>query len=80
MGIGNFLEKLSRGDPDANLRFEDLCHFLLTKGFRMRISGSHHIFTRTGVRERINIQRDGQHAKPYQIREIRRILARHELL
>ena len=80
VGIGNFLEKLSRGDSDANLHFEDLCHFLQTKGFRMRVSGNHHIFTRTGVRERINIQRDGQHAKPYQIREIRRILARHELL
>jgi len=46
----------------------------------MRISGSHHIFTRSGVLERINIQREGSKAKPYQVRQVRRILAQHKLL
>lgn len=80
MGIEKTLEKLLRGESDTNLRFDELCHLLETKGFRMRVAGSHHIFTRTGVRERINIQRDGQHARPYQVRQIRRILAEHKLL
>jgi hypothetical protein len=34
----------------------------------MRVSGSHHIFTQTGVMERINLQREGAKAKPYQVR------------
>jgi hypothetical protein len=36
-----------RGKFDANIRFEELCHLLQAKGFRMRVSGSRHIFTRT---------------------------------
>jgi hypothetical protein len=46
----------------------------------MRISGSHHIFTKEGVLERINIQREGAKAKPYQVRQIRKILAAYKLL
>ena len=50
------------------------------KGFRMRVSGSHHIFTKSGVMERINLQREGPKAKPYQIRQVRKILAQYKLL
>jgi predicted RNA binding protein YcfA (HicA-like mRNA interferase family) len=74
------LEKLLRGESDANIRFEELCHLLRTKGFRMRVSGSHHIFTQSGVMERINLQREGSKAKPYQVRQVRRILAIYKLL
>ncbi len=80
MSIEQTLEKLLRGDSDANLRFEEVCHFLVARGFRMRASGSHHIFTRTGVRERINLQREGSKAKPYQVRQVRKILATYKLL
>ena len=34
----------------------------------------------TGVRERINFQREGAKAKSYQIRQIRQILANYKLL
>ena len=78
--VEKILEKLLRGESDANLRFDELCHLLQAKGFRMRVSGSHHIFTRTGVMERINIQREGAKAKPYQVRQVRRILATYKLL
>jgi predicted RNase H-like HicB family nuclease len=61
-----------RGDSDANIRFEELCHLLQAKGFRMRVSGSHHIFTQIGVMERINLQREGAKAKPYQVRQVRK--------
>ena len=46
----------------------------------MRVSGSHHIFTCPGVMERINLQRDGNKAKPYQVRQVRKILATYKLL
>jgi predicted RNA binding protein YcfA (HicA-like mRNA interferase family) len=80
MSVEKTLDKILRGDSDANIRFEELCHLLQTKGFRMRVSGSHHIFTQAGVMERINLQREGSKAKPYQVRQMRKILANYKLL
>jgi hypothetical protein len=40
------LEKVLRGDSDANIRFEELCLLLQSRGFRMRVNGSHHILRR----------------------------------
>jgi len=80
MGVEKTLEKLLRGESDANIRFEELCHLLQAKGFRMRVCGSHHIFTQSGVMERINLQREGSKAKPYQVRQVRKILATYKLL
>ena len=57
MSADKTLEKILRGDSDTNLRFEEICHLLQAKGFRMRVNGSHHIFTMAGVMERINLQR-----------------------
>ena len=68
-----------RGRADANTRFADLQSLLLDLGFVERISGSHHIFRREGVRELINLQREGNKAKVYQVRQIRRILLRYGL-
>ena len=80
MSVEKILDKVLRGDSDANIRFEELCNLLQAKGFRMRVSGSHHIFTQPGVMERINLQRDGSKAKPYQVRQARKILAKYKLL
>ena len=80
MSVEKILEKLLRGESDANIRFEELIHLLRAKGFRMRVSGSHHIFTRLGVIQRINLQREGGKAKPYQVRQVRRILTDYKLL
>ena len=80
MSLAKTLEKLLRGESDANIRFDELCHLLRAKGFRIRVSGSHHIFTRAGVMERINLQREGSKAKPYQVRQVRKILATYKLL
>ena len=46
----------------------------------MRSFGSHHIFTKPGIVERINLQREGSKAKPYQVRQVRKILAQYKLL
>jgi hypothetical protein len=80
MSVEKTIEKLLRGESDANLRFEELCHLLQAKGFRMRTHGSHHIFTRAGVWERLNLQRDGANAKPYQVRQVRKVLLAYKLL
>jgi predicted RNA binding protein YcfA (HicA-like mRNA interferase family) len=70
MSVEKTIEKLLRGQSDTNLRFEELCHLLEAKGFRKRTSGSHHIFTKSGVIERINLQMEGSKAKPYQVRQV----------
>jgi predicted RNA binding protein YcfA (HicA-like mRNA interferase family) len=80
MSAEKTIEKLLRGPSDANIRFDELCHLLQVKGFRMRVSGSHHIFTQTGIMERINLQCEGSKAKPYQVRQVRRILANYKLI
>lgn len=80
MTVEKTIEKLMRGESDANIRFEELCDLLRAKGFKMRVSGSHHLFTMAGVSDRINLQRDGAKAKPYQVRQVRRVLAQYKLL
>ena len=79
MGTEKTLEKVLAGNTDANVRFEELCALLNAKGFRMRSEGSHFIFTRPGVRERINLQREGSKAKPYQVRQVRKILLANKI-
>ena len=71
--------RILSGRSDANIRFDDLRHFLLRLGFVERVRGSHHIFRKEGVRERLNIQRDGSHAKPYQVRQVRQAVLRNKL-
>jgi hypothetical protein len=51
VSVEKTLEKLLRGASDANIRFDEICDLLQAKGFRMRVSGSHHIFTKSGVVE-----------------------------
>ena len=73
------LTKILQGRSDANIGFNELRSLLLDLGFVERTRGSHHIFRKSGVEDPINIQRDGRQAKPYQIRQIRAILVKHQL-
>lgn len=59
------IQQIVGGRADANIAFKDLCNLLLRCGFEMRVSGSHHIFRKAGVEEKINLQKDGSKAKPY---------------
>ena len=43
---------------DANIEFDELCNLLLRLGFEKRIRGSHHIFRKSGVEEKINLQHE----------------------
>lgn len=75
------IEKVLSGTSDANIRFSDLRKLILDLGFDERIKGDHHIYTKLGIVEIINIQpkKDGK-AKPYQIKQIRNIILKYKLL
>jgi len=73
------LERVLRGTADAGIRFRDLRQLLLRLGFDERISGGHHMFRRDGVRELVNLQKDGNNAKAYQVRQVRRIITEYKL-
>jgi virulence-associated protein VapD len=64
---------------DASIRFDDLRSLLRRLGFEERIKGSHHIFTREGVEEILNLQPRGSMAKPYQVRQVRKVLVQYKL-
>ena len=67
------------GTSDANIKFEDLCNLLKNLGFEMRVRGSHHIFRKEGIVEKINLQREGNKAKPYQVKQIRNVIIKYRL-
>ena len=74
-----FLLKILSGTSDANIRFEHLCDLLRNLGFEERIRGSHHIFRKEGVVEKINLQRDKDKAKPYQVKQVRNVILKYKL-
>ena len=57
------LDRILGGSSDANLRFNDLCHLLKRLGFEERVRGSHHLFRKQGVEEKINLQNKGTRPK-----------------
>jgi hypothetical protein len=63
------LERVLSGRSDASVVFVDLCSLLSRLGFTERIEGDHHLFSKTGIEEIINIPplKDSK-AKPYQVR------------
>ena len=72
------LEQIFLGRSDANVDFDDL-KLLLRLGFEERIRGSHHLYRKEGIAEKINLQRDGAKAKPYQVRQLRHVILRYGL-
>jgi hypothetical protein len=63
--ISNIEIQILSGKSDANVDFTALCFLLGKFSFSKRIKGSHHIFTKYGVEEIINIQPIGSKAKAY---------------
>lgn len=77
------LEKLRSqvigGRADANIAFADLCRLLHRLGFAERTRGSHHVFSREDIEERINLQESGAKAKPYQVKQVRAVIVKYGL-
>ena len=73
------LKRLVRGDLD-NVKFKDLTDLTEGFGFRLvRVKGSHHIFSHAAIPGVINLQKANGDAKPYQIRQLLRLVERYNL-
>ncbi len=81
--IDKLIAKLMLGASDANFSFSDLCQILQILGFDVRIKGSHHIFSKEGVEEILNLQPqkgDRSKAKPYQVKQVRAVVLKYKLV
>ena len=74
------LDVILSGRSDQNVRFPDLCRVLFAMRFARRITGGHHIFSRIGIDEVINLQPlQGGKAKAYQVKQVRQIITKYGL-
>jgi len=71
--------RLSQGHLQ-NVSFRELVALAEALGFHLvRISGSHHVFSHPEVRELLNLQEVRGKGKPYQIRQLLRLVERYNL-
>ena len=64
-----------------HIRFELLCRAAEKFGFSYRGGrGSHRIYVREGIREMLNFQDVGGKAKPYQVKQLCKIIEKYSLL
>ncbi len=64
-----------------NVRFKRLCKIAEIFGFKYRRSkGSHRIYVRIGIKEMLNFQNVEGKAKPYQARQLIKIVEKYNLL
>ena len=73
------ISTIMRGTSDKNISFSELCQLLKKFGFGERIKGSHHIFTKEGVEEILNLQPKRSNAKPYQVKQVRSMIEYYKL-
>lgn len=73
------LDQVLRGASDANIPFDSFRGLLRELGFDERIKGSHHIFSKEGVAEILNLQPKGARAKPYQVQQVRKVILKYHL-
>ena len=71
--------RILSGQSDANIPFTEMCQLLHKFGFDERIRGSHHIFTKEGVEEILNLQPKSSKAKPYQVKQARNVIIKYGL-
>ena len=74
-----FIDRIRSGRSDSNIPFEQTVSLLEYLRFDKRISGSHHIFTRQGIEELIDIQEVEGKVKPYQVKQVRAVLKKYNL-
>ena len=78
--LDKFLTELLSGTSDSNISFRKLTSLLRKLEFKCRIQGSHHIFYREDIEEIINLQSRGNKAKTYQVKQVRNLLLKYNLL
>ncbi len=63
-----------------NIRFEKLCRIAEAFGFQFRGGkGSHRIYLRKDINEMLNFQNVSGKAKPYQVRQLIKIIDKYNL-
>ena len=71
--------RLVRGSL-TNVRFGDACDLAEALGFElMRTKGTHHLFAHPEVPELLNLQNVAGEAKPYQLRQLLRLVRGYAL-
>ena len=73
------LNRILDGSHLANIRFDDVRSLLARLGFEERIRGSHYVYVKVGIVDQVNLQPRGSDAKPYQLRQLRDVLVKHNL-
>jgi predicted RNA binding protein YcfA (HicA-like mRNA interferase family) len=76
---GRVLGRLLDGGNDRSFSFDEVRYILIRLGFVERQRGSHHVFNHVAIPEILNLQARGSDAKPYQVRQVRRILLKYRL-
>ena len=79
MSREKLLAQVLSATSDQNVPFGPLLELLRSLGFRERVKGSHHIFSRDGVEEILNLQPKGSKAKAYQVKQVRTVIVRYKL-
>jgi len=78
MNKRKLLKKLLSGSK--NIRFSEAAAIAEAYGYRLdRVSGSHHIFVHPELPELITLQNVKGKAKPYQIKQLLKIIEKHNL-
>jgi predicted RNA binding protein YcfA (HicA-like mRNA interferase family) len=63
-----------------NIHFRAMVSLLESLGFRLaRVTGSHHIFVHASVAELVNLQDVGGQCKPYQVKQVLKLVERYNL-
>jgi predicted RNA binding protein YcfA (HicA-like mRNA interferase family) len=79
MSSRKLLARIARGTV-MNVAFADLRSLVEDLGFELRrVSGSHHIFAHPDIPELLNLQDAQGQAKPYQVRQLLRLIERYDL-
>jgi predicted RNA binding protein YcfA (HicA-like mRNA interferase family) len=77
--LENLYEHILMRRSDANVSFETLCSLLKRLGFDERIKGDHHIFTKDGVEEILNLHPKDGKGTPYQVKQVREMILKYDL-
>jgi predicted RNA binding protein YcfA (HicA-like mRNA interferase family) len=73
------LARMARGEM-ANVKFADAERLVLALGFHLvRVKGSHHVYAHQEITELVNLQPQGAQAKPYQLRQVMRLVESYDL-
>lgn len=77
--LEKLMQSIMSGTQDSNIKFKDLQKILDILGFQCRVKGDHFIYWKDEVDEIINIQPNGNKAKPYQVKQVRNLILKYKL-